>query len=348
MPNLPPPTLLPQTGCDLVLECTISAAAVARGFTSYFAVLFGMGSDALRIPCAGLMLDPCALLIVGAETALLCYGIRESSNFNIAVNAVNLFCIVFVLIVGATQVDTANYRPFLPFGTSGVFAGASIVFFSFIGFDTVATAAEETIRPERDLPIGILGSLSICTVLYAGMCAVITGMVSYSTIDLNAPFSVVFVDRGMQWAASLVAAGALTGIITSLLGGLFGQPRVYAAMARDGLLPAWLAEVHPTRGTPVNAQLVTGATAGLFAFLIDIDILAQLVSIGTLCIFCFVCAVRDPRLWWAVCCACGKPRRLGAHTQGSFLPLFRRPPRQAVLARRYAPQEGPRRAQVLG
>lgn len=167
----------PQTGCDLVLECTISAAAVARGFTSYFAVLFGLGSDAFRIPCAGLMLDIPALLIVAAETGLLCYGIRESSNFNIIVNIINLLCILFVLIVGTTQIDSTNYQPFLPFGSSGIFAGASIVFFSFIGFDTVATAAEETIRPERDLPIGIIGSLGVCTVLYVLMSAVITGMV---------------------------------------------------------------------------------------------------------------------------------------------------------------------------
>ena len=145
-------------------------------------------------------------------------------------------------------------------------------------------------NPGRDLPLGIIGSLVICTGLYAAMCAVITGMVPYDTIDRNAPFAVAFTQRGMGWAASIVSAGAITGITTSLLVSLLGQPRIYMTMARDGLLPAWFARVHPKRGTPVNATIVTGLSAGLLALLVDIDALAQLVSIGTLCVFCFVCA----------------------------------------------------------
>jgi APA family basic amino acid/polyamine antiporter len=145
-------------------------------------------------------------------------------------------------------------------------------------------------NPGRDLPLGIIGSLLICTALYAAMCAVITGMVPYDQIDRNAPFAEAFTQRGMPWAASIVSAGAITGITTSLLVSLLGQPRIYMTMARDGLLPAWFARVHPRRGTPVNATVVTGISAGVLALLVDIDALAQLVSIGTLCVFCFVCS----------------------------------------------------------
>jgi len=292
-----------------VLEYTISAAAVARGWTSYAATLVGLPSNAFRLGRGMVQLDILALLNVFAQAGLLCVGMRESSNFNIVVNVVNLCCIAFVLLAGASEVDHANYSPFLPYGVSGIFSGASIVFFSFIGFDTVATAAEEVRNPGRDLPMGIIGSLVICTGLYAAMCAVITGMVPYSSIDRNAPFAVAFTQRGMGWAASIVSAGAITGITTSLLVSLLGQPRIYMTMARDGLLPSWFARVHPKRGTPVNATIVTGLSAGVLALLVDIDALAQLVSIGTLCVFCFVCA--------------------------------------AVLARRYMPPEPAPRAPVL-
>ncbi|GIL65842.1 hypothetical protein Vafri_19483 [Volvox africanus] len=168
--------------------------------------------------------------------------------------------------------------------------GASVVFFSFIGFDTVATAAEEVKNPGRDLPIGIVGSLSICTVLYVAMCLVITGMEKFTTIDLDAPFAVAFSKVGMGWAQRVVAAGALTGIITSLLGSLLGQARIYVTLGRQALAPAWLARVHPVRGTPVNATIVTMFTAGFLALFIEIELLAELVSIGTLVVFCSVCS----------------------------------------------------------
>ena len=277
-------------GCDLVLEYTISAAAVARGWTSYAATLVGLPSEALRVGIGSLRLDFLAVYNIGAQTAILCRGIKESSNFNMVVNAINLLCIAFVLIAGYSHIDTANYKPFAPHGVSGVLSGASICFFSFIGFDTVATAAEEVRNPGRDLPLGIIGSLAICTLLYVGMCAVITGMVPTDEIDLAAPFAVAFRTKGMAWAESIVSAGALTGITTSLLVSLLGQPRIYMTMSRDGLLPPFFGKVDAKRGTPVNASIVTGVSAGLMAFLVDIDALAQLVSIGTLCVFSFVCS----------------------------------------------------------
>jgi len=145
-------------------------------------------------------------------------------------------------------------------------------------------------NPGRDLPLGIIGSLVICTALYAGMCAVITGMVPYNQIDLDAPFAVAFREAGMGWAETIVSAGALTGITTSLLVSMLGQPRIYMTMSRDGLLPPWFGQLHPAYGTPVHASLVTGCSAAAMAFAVDIDALAQLVSIGTLCVFTFVCS----------------------------------------------------------
>ena len=257
----------------------------------------------------GLSLDFPALFIIAVQSGLLCWGIKESTSFNNIVTGVNLACIAFVLLAGFSHIDPANFRPYAPYGASGVLSAASICFFSFVGFDAVATAAEEAKNPGRDLPIGIIGSLTVCSVLYAAMSATICGMVHYTELDLGAPFAVAFDRIGMRWAGFIVSAGASTGITTSLLVALLGQPRIYMAMARDGLLPAWFAAVDGKRGTPLNSTIVTGVSAGLLALLIDIDLLAQVVSIGTLCVFAAVCA--------------------------------------ALLMRRYAPTEGGPRAPVL-
>jgi APA family basic amino acid/polyamine antiporter len=185
---------------------------------------------------------------------------KESSTFNIIMVAIHLFLIVFVIAAGFPFVKAANYDPFLPFGMRGVFSGASVVFFSFIGFDTVATAAEEVKNPSRDLPIGIIGSLSICTVLYVLMCLVITGMQPYNEIDIHAPFSVAFDAVGLHWARTIVALGALAGIMTSLLGSLLGQARIYVILGRQHLLPPWIARVSEHSGTPRNAAKVRNPT----------------------------------------------------------------------------------------
>ena len=289
-------------GCNLALELTIAAAAVARGWTSYVATLFHASPDALRIrvgPTGGdgeraaeasVELDLAAAALVALVTALLAYGAKESARFNASVTAVSLLVIFFVITLGGLSVEKENWTPFAPGGVEGVLAGASVVFFSFVGFDTVATCAEETRDPGRDLPVGILGSLGICAVLYAAMALVITGMVPAADIDVQAPFAVAFRDRGMPWAESLISFGAVAAITTALLSSLMGQPRVYMAMARDGLLPSWFGKVHPSLGTPVNASAFTGASVAALALTVDIETLAQLVSIGTLAIFAGVCA----------------------------------------------------------
>ncbi|KAG2448496.1 hypothetical protein HYH02_006387 [Chlamydomonas schloesseri] len=278
------------TACDLVLEYTLSAAAVAKGFTAYTAALIGIDVSYLRLQASVFTLDLPALASVVGMSFILMRSTADSSAFNNLVTGLNVALIIFVLAAGFPHVEADNYHPFAPFGARGIFTGASVVFFSFIGFDTVATAAEEVKNPGRDLPIGIVGSLAICTCLYVLMCLVITGMQNYTVIDLNAPFAVAFDHVGLGWAQRIVAAGALTGIITSLLGSLLGQARIYVTLGRQNLAPAWLAKVHPTRGTPVNATFVTMFTAGFLALFIEIELLAELVSIGTLVVFCSVCA----------------------------------------------------------
>ncbi|CAL6297579.1 unnamed protein product [Bathycoccus prasinos] len=277
------------TGCNLALELTIAGAAVARGFTSYFSTLIGQSPNALRFVVyeSLIEIDVVAFLLVGVLTVLLVVGMKETAKFNIAVTSAALLSVVFVLITGSTSVNEENWKPFVPpeFGFRGILSGASMVFFAFVGFDTVATLAEETKKPSRDLPIGILGSLTICGCLYCFMALVITGMVHYTEINVDAPFAVAFDNNHEHWASVVVSVGAVFAITTSLLSSLMGQPRVYMTMSRDGLLPEWFAQVSPRFGTPANASIFTGVTTGLLALVVDIDILAQLVSIGTLSIF---------------------------------------------------------------
>ena len=255
------------TGWNLAIELTVGGAAVARGFTSYLATLFGLKPDAMRVKIIehAIELDFCAFLLVSAMTLTIVRGMEQTKNFQFVVVTLAMATIAFVIIVGSAEVDVDNYTPFIPpeFGWQGVMSAASVVFFAFIGFDTVATLAEETKNPGKDLPIGILGSLAISGILYCAMAGVITGMVSYEQIDVDAPFSVAFTKNGIPWASVVVSCGAIFCIVTSLLGCLVGQPRVYMAMARDGLMPKCIANVSETYGTPVNASILTWALTGV-------------------------------------------------------------------------------------
>ncbi|KAK9811336.1 hypothetical protein WJX72_002052 [[Myrmecia] bisecta] len=287
--------------CNLILEYTLSAAAVARGFSAYMATLLGLHPTDVLIPLGIVKLDIMAFCVTALLAILLAKGTQESSRFNMVVSGSNLLVILFVICAAAPFAHTENLHPFAPFGVRGIFTAASVVFFSFIGFDTVATCAEETRNPAVDLPIGVIGSLLICAAFYVLMCLAICLMMPYSQIDINAPFSTAFLDiqsaadstakRGLlNFSARFVSFGAVTGIITSLLGTLIGQARIYVVLGRDCLLPPWLAVIHGERGTPVNATLLTGVTAGLLALLVDLEALAELVSIGTLFVFCMVSA----------------------------------------------------------
>src|SRR5881409_1098560 len=307
-------------GWDLILEYAVGNMAVAVGWSGYFVKLcgslFGLkfplwlvsdyrtasdllstGGDALSnyssttLPViAGhpIALDLPAVLIVAAVTVLLIYGIRESARTNTAIVITKVAVVVFVIAFGAFMVHPTNWHPFLPNGFGGMMSGAAIVFFAFIGFDAVSTTAEETRNPQRDMPIGIIASLIICTLLYVLMAAVLTGMRKYTTyFGDSAAVATAF--AGRPWAQALISAGALAGLTSVLLVFQLGQPRIFMAMARDGLLPEYFARIHPRFRTPYVTTIWTGVAVGGVAMLTDIGSLADLTNIGTLFAFLLVC-----------------------------------------------------------
>ncbi len=307
-------------GWDLILEYAVGNMAVAVGWSGYFVKLcyslFGLrfplwlvadhttaqnlitaGGDSLQgfssttIPViAGypIALNLPAFVIVAAVTALLIYGIRESARANTTVVIIKLAVVVFFIAFGAFMVNPTNWSPFLPNGFAGVMSGAAIVFFAFIGFDAVSTTAEETRDPQRDLPIGMIASLVICTLLYVLMSGVLTGIRAYSDyLGDSAAVATAFASK--PWAQALVSAGALAGMTSVLLVFQLGQPRIFMAMSRDGLLPAYFARIHPRFRTPYVTTIWTGVIVGGVAMLTDIGSLADLTNIGTLFAFSLVC-----------------------------------------------------------
>ncbi|MBI3466757.1 MAG: amino acid permease [Planctomycetes bacterium] len=258
----------------------------------------------------GSILDLPALAITVALTVILVIGIRESAGFNAAMVMVKVAVVLFVIAVGAFYINPDNWTPFAPFGYSGVsffgqpvwgvvqegkpvgmLAGAAIIFFAYIGFDSVSTHAEEARNPRRDVPIAIIGSLLICTVLYILVAGVLTGMVNYKDLEESAPVADAFRQAGLPWARFVVSVGAIAGMTSVMLVSMLSQPRVLLAMARDGLLPvSFFGAVHPKFMTPWKATILTGVFVGLLGSFLPLQILAELVSIGTLLAFVIVCA----------------------------------------------------------
>ncbi len=314
-------------GWDLLLEYTIASAAVAHGWSQYFQEFAGTFLPRIpavvartpfdynpglgRIVATGGLVDLPAIVITVLLTALLVRGIRESASFNTAMVIVKLAVVVMVIGVGAFYVDPANWHPFAPFGYSGLsffgrtllgqtgaggeplgmLAGSAIIFFAYIGFDSVSTQAEEAKNPSRDVPIGILASLAICTVLYIAVAAVLTGMVPYNQISIDAPVADAFRRVGLPWAHLAISIGAVVGITSVLLVLMLSQPRVLLAMARDGLVSArFFGAVHPRFRTPWLSQILMGCFVSVLAGLLPLRILAELVNIGTLLAFFVVCA----------------------------------------------------------
>ncbi|RAY11657.1 amino acid permease [Actinomadura craniellae] len=305
-------------GWDLILELALGAAVVAVGWSGYAASL--LDSMGLTLPTAiggspgsdGGVINLPAVFVVLVVTALLIFGVKMSSRFNAIIVTVKLAVILLVIVAGLFYVKGANYRPFIPpaqstaevegvraplmqvlfgaapvnYGWLGVFAALAIVFFAYIGFDIVATAAEESRRPQRDLPIGILGSLAICTVLYVAVALVVVGMQPYTQLSASAPLADAFRGVGRPGFATIVSVGAIAGLTTVVLIMLLGQTRVFFAMSRDGLLPRGLSAVHPRFGTPYRVTLIMGAVVAVLAGFIPLAELAELVNIGTL--FAFV------------------------------------------------------------
>jgi APA family basic amino acid/polyamine antiporter len=302
-------------GWDLILEYLFSASAVAVGWSGYVVAFLGrLGvvlPDGLTnapykvegtadIVATGAFFNLPAAGLVVLLTALLVVGIRESATVNNYIVYVKLAVVVLVIVFGAQYVDPANWSPFIPentgetgkFGWSGIAAGAGVIFFAYIGFDAVSTAAQEARNPQRDLPIGILGSLAVCTVLYIIMALVMTGMAPYHELDVPHPVDVAVSKAGpaLSWLAMIVDIGAIAGLGSVVLVMLMAQPRIFYTMARDGLMPAAFGRVHPRFRTPYIATIITGAVAAVIAGLFPIDLLGHLVSIGTLFAFVIVCA----------------------------------------------------------
>ena len=303
-------------GWDLILEFAVAAAVVAKGWSSYLGTVFGFGGGVADI--AGLDVDWGALLIIGFVVAILAWGTKLSAGVSLAVTAIKVSVVLLVVAVGAFYIKAANYTPFIPpaevggdagsgveqslfslltgaegstYGWYGLLAGASIVFFAFIGFDIVATTAEETKNPQRDVPRGILASLGIVTVLYLSVSIVLSGMVSYTELRdaESANLATAFALNGVGWAAKVISIGALAGLTTVVIVLVLGQTRVLFAMSRDGLLPRQLAKTGG-RGTPVRITLLVGVAVAITASVFPIDRLEEMVNIGTLFAFVLVSA----------------------------------------------------------
>ena len=268
-----------------VLKAAPSADMLSRAHVLLGApVLFGH-EIGLNLP---------ALIIALLVTSVLAIGIQESAKFNSAIVVVKVAVVLFVLALGSHYVDTANWghswHQFAPFGISGIGAGAAYIFFAYIGFDAVSTTAQEAKNPQRDLPIGIIVSLIICTLLYIGVAAVLTGMVPWQQVNIEAPIARAFLDRNLTWASDIITAGALAGLTSVMLVMLLGQTRVLYAMANDGLLPKkFFAEIHPRFRTPFKNTYLVGTIAGIVGALTPIDDIGKMVNIGTLLAFVIVC-----------------------------------------------------------
>jgi basic amino acid/polyamine antiporter, APA family len=284
-------------GWDLILEYMVAGILVSIGWSAYFCnILEHLGvhlpASLINGPFAdtpGIVNLP-AVVIVLLLTALIARGIRESARFNLAIVIVKLAVIVLFIALAAPHVDRAHWTPFLPFGFKGVMTSAAIVFLAYVGFDAVSTTAEEAVNPQRDMPIGIVGSLVIATLLYIAVAAIMTGIVPYAQLGVPDPVALVLNVLDLPWASALVSVGAIAGITSVLLVLLLAQPRILFAMSRDGLLPPQLAAVHPRWKTPYRATALTGAIVAVAAGLMRFDIAAELASIGTLLAFIIVSA----------------------------------------------------------
>jgi APA family basic amino acid/polyamine antiporter len=310
-------------GWDLVLEFALAAGVLAKGWSAYLQQVAGLAGVRMStvVSLGGIAFDWAAVLVVAVLCLLLALGTKLSSRVSQVITAIKVAVVLFVIVVGIGYVKATNYHPFIPpaavggssgtgmnqsvlalvlggqsstYGVFGMLAGASIVFFAFIGFDIVATAAEETRNPRRDIPRGILGSLGIVTVLYVGVALVLTGMQPYTALKTKpdgtkATLATAFANLGVNWAAAVVAVGALAGLTTVVIVLLLGQTRVLFAMSRDGLVPRSLA-VTGSRGTPVRATVVVGAAVAVAAGFFPANRLEEMVNVGTLFAFVLVSA----------------------------------------------------------
>jgi APA family basic amino acid/polyamine antiporter len=292
-------------GWDLILEYLVATSTVAIGWSGYFGKILELvgihlPASLMNAPLDGGIANVPAMIIVLLLSVLLSIGVSESARFNTVMVFVKLTTVLVFIAVAGPRVNPANWTPFVPpavtgadgvshFGWNGVFTGGALIFFAYIGFDAVSTAAEETINPQRNLPIGIIASLLICTVLYIVVSGIVTGVVHYDQIDIKAPIADALKHLGIGWAEALISIGAMAGITTVMLVLYFGLTRIVMAMSRDGLLPKPMALINPKTQTPVRLILSSGVVIALIAGLSPIDRVAKLVNMGTLAAFLLVC-----------------------------------------------------------
>ncbi|XP_020235453.2 cationic amino acid transporter 1 [Cajanus cajan] len=279
---------------NILLEYVVGGAAVARSWTSYFATLCNQPSDKFLIHAHRLSqdyshLDLIAVLVLAIVGLFAVFSTKGSSRFNYVASIIHVIVLLFIIVAGLTKAQARNYTDdFLPFGPRGIFQAAAVLFFAYVGFDAVSTMAEETKNPGRDIPLGLIGSMTCVTFLYCMLSVTLCLMQRYSDVDENAAFSVAFEAVGMSWAKYIVAFGALKGMTSVLLVGAVGQARYLTHIARTHLLPPWFARVNEKTGTPINATItMLGATA-VVAFFTSLDVLANLLSISTLFLFSLV------------------------------------------------------------
>ena len=285
-------------GWDLMLEYGLASSAVSVGWSGYFQSLlsgFGLHLPAAlsaapgAIPGVHTWFNLPAFLVMLVLTALLSFGVRESARLNNVMVGLKIGVVLLFILVGVRHVAPVNWHPFTPFGYSGVFSAAALVFFAFIGFDAVTSAAEEVKRPARDLPIGIIGSLAVCAVLYVAVSAIMTGIVPYQKfLGVDHPVSLALQYAGENWVAGFVDLGAILGMTTVILVMTYGQTRIVFAMSRDGLLPKKLSSVHSSLGTPFFATWIVGIVFGLVAAVVPLKVLTELINIGTLAAFSLI------------------------------------------------------------
>ncbi|XP_019186037.1 PREDICTED: cationic amino acid transporter 9, chloroplastic-like [Ipomoea nil] len=278
---------------QLMLDYHIGAASIARSLASYVINALelipffkdsipnwvGHGSEEYLGAFSFNLLAPVLLIVL---TIVLCRGVGESSMLNSIMTVTKVVIVIIVIIVGTFEVDVSNWTPYAPNGFKAILTGATVVFFAYVGFDAVANSAEESKRPQRDLPLGIVGSLLVCIVLYIAVCLVITGMVPYKLLGGDAPLAEAFNDKGLKYVSVLISIGAIAGLTTTLMVGLYVQSRLYLGLGRDGLLPLIFAKVHPTRHTPVHSQVWVGIVAIIMAGLFNVQLLSHILSVGSL------------------------------------------------------------------
>ncbi|HEU4851738.1 MAG TPA: amino acid permease [Telluria sp.] len=285
-------------GWDLLLEYGLATSAVSVGWSGYFqSLMAGFGAKLPTVltaapgavPGVETWFNLPALIIMLVLTTLVSWGVRESARLTNVLVLVKVGVVLLFILVGARHVQPENWQPYMPYGFNGVMSAAALVFFAFIGFDAVTSAAEEVKNPARDLPIGIIGSLGICAVLYVVVAAIMTGIVPFQKfLGIDHPVSLALQYAGENWVAGFVDLGAILGMTTVILVMLYGQTRVLFAMSRDGLLPRKLSTINPKFGTPYFATWAVGIVFGLIAAVVPLGVLAELINIGTLFAFCLV------------------------------------------------------------